>query len=247
MGGVKPDPDAPAKMDIALADLTHSRILPFNFPEDMKMAKVLEIARTLPANYKPPGRHKISGMLLNTLYDENWKSNMSSLLKESRDFGLAVFGDGATIVKTPLINFLVAGVNNNFAQLDIVDCTEHCAATKKKDAKYIATLAKPLIKKIEAETDQFGRNHKGVVDMVLFDGASNVQKGGEMICIAHPRITLVHGAEHVASLFFSDCFKRFQSICNYQTWQRSYGTSLAPQDTLPRPRSTHIQRSTIKG
>ncbi len=43
-------------------------------------------------------------------------------------------------------------------------------------------------------------------DMVVFDGASNVQKGGEVICAKFPKCTVVHGTEHVASLFMGEIF-----------------------------------------
>ena len=43
--------------------------------------------------------------------------------------------------------------------------------------------------------------------MVYFDGASNVQKAGKALAAAYPRVTSLHGAEHVVSLFFSDISK----------------------------------------
>jgi hypothetical protein len=65
-------------------------------------------------------------------------------------------------------------------------------------------------------------DHRGVVDLVLFDGASNVQNAGKLVSITYPRITVVHGAEHVVSLFFKDiftimpvlqCFSQFLQQC----------------------------------
>ena len=44
-------------------------------------------------------------------------------------------------------------------------------------------------------------------DLVVFDGASNVQKAGRILSIVFPRVTCIHGAEHVLSLFFDDIFK----------------------------------------
>ena len=44
-------------------------------------------------------------------------------------------------------------------------------------------------------------------DMCAFDGASNVQKAGKIISVYFPRLTCIHGAEHVVSLFFDDVFK----------------------------------------
>ena len=44
-------------------------------------------------------------------------------------------------------------------------------------------------------------------DLVAFDGASNVQKAGRILSIVFPRVTCIHGTEHVLSLFFDDVFK----------------------------------------
>jgi hypothetical protein len=45
---------------------------------------------------------------------------------------------------------------------------------------------------------------------VLFDGASNVQNAAKLVSITYPRITVVHGTEHVVSLFFKDIFTKMQ-------------------------------------
>jgi hypothetical protein len=73
-----------------------------------------------------------------------------------------------------------------------------------KDAKYIAGLLKPIISRIDETKDPNNQktDHQQVVDLLLFDGASNVQNA------AYPRITVVHGAEHVVSLFFRDIFTK---------------------------------------
>ena len=62
---------------------------------------------------------------------------------------MSISGDGTTIKSVPLVNDLAAGVNNPFALLNIADCTSHMAAGGKKDAKYIAQIVQPLIKKME--------------------------------------------------------------------------------------------------
>ncbi len=43
--------------------------------------------------------------------------------------------------------------------------------------------------------------------MVDVDGASNVQKGGGVISAKFPKCTVVHGTEHVASLFLGEIFQ----------------------------------------
>jgi hypothetical protein len=67
-------------------------------------------------------------------------------------------------------------------------------------------------------------DHLGVVDLVLFDGASNMQNAGKLVSITHPDITVVHGAEHVDSLFFKDIFTKmpvFQCLSQFSKWCRN--------------------------
>ena len=46
----------------------------------------------------------------------------------------------------------------------------------------------------------------GLVDLVLFYGASNVVKAGKLLAINYPCITSLHAAEHGVSLFFRDVY-----------------------------------------
>ena len=52
------------------------------------------------------------------------------------------------------------------------------------------------------------KTYSGLVDLVFFDGASNVQNAGKILRAFNPRITVGHGAEHVVSLFFSDVYTK---------------------------------------
>ena len=57
------------------------------------------------------------------------------------------------------------------------------------------------------------------MDLVFFDGASNVQNAGRILSARYPRITVGHGAEHVVSLFFSDVFNKipeFEILSNFE-------------------------------
>jgi hypothetical protein len=95
-------------------------------------------------SYTPPYRKKKAGPLLDDIYQSTYDEQMRSLLKESKVFGIALFGNGATIQKVPLMIFLGSSPNNPFALLDIVDCTSEMAKGGKKDAKYIAGLLKHI-------------------------------------------------------------------------------------------------------
>jgi hypothetical protein len=119
--GPKTNPNAPAMMDVVLADFLHSHCLPFALAEDPKLLEMIQVVRSLGPNYKPPRRELIGGKYLNAIYMESWKEQMTLLLSEARIFGVTVFGNGATIKSIALVNVLAAGINNPFALLDIVD------------------------------------------------------------------------------------------------------------------------------
>ena len=107
---------------------------------------------------------------------------------------------------------LVSCVSNPFALLEIADCTAHLAKGGKKDAKYIAKIIMPLIQLIESEEDMHKKKYSGLIELVFFDGASNVQNAGEILRAFNPRITVGHGAEHVVSLFFADVYTKVTSF-----------------------------------
>ncbi len=150
----------------------------------------------------------MAGPLLDNIYQSTYDEQMRFLLKESKVFGIELFGNGATIHKVPMMIFLGSSQNNPFALIDIVDCTSEMAMGEKRDAKYIAGLLKAIISQIEQTKDPNNQktDRRGVVDRVLFDGASNVQNARKLVSIIYPHITVGHGAEHVVSLFFKDIF-----------------------------------------
>jgi hypothetical protein len=147
--GTKHDPHATEQMDIAIADFIFSNGLPISLVECAKFKKVIQSARHIFPKYTPPYRKKIAVPLLDNIYQSTYDEQMRSLLKESKVFGIALFGDGATILKVPMMILLGSRPNNPFALLDIVDCTSEMAKGGKKDAKYIAGLLKPNISQIE--------------------------------------------------------------------------------------------------
>jgi hypothetical protein len=48
---------------------------------------------------------------------------------------------------------------------------------------------------------------KEMTDVFYFDGASNVQKAGQVLEVIFPRTYCFHGGKHVVSLFFDDLAK----------------------------------------
>ncbi len=69
----------------------------------------------------------------------------------------------------------------------------------KKNAPYIAELFEGKVMEYNPQ--------RLCTDVFYFDGASNVQKDGEVLMAKFPRSFCFHGGEHVVSLFFSSIAK----------------------------------------
>jgi hypothetical protein len=190
------------RMDIAVTNFMHSHMLPFSLTECPKFLKLLNMATSLGTGYLPPDQRKMSGPLLDMLYDSNKEEMIKNLLLESKIYGMTIFGDGATITNVPLMNILATSPNNPFALLEIVDCTDQMAKGGKKDAKFLSGIVRPLIMWLEA------RAKSNIIDLIMFDGASNVQLAAKIVARYHPRIIVCHGIEHVIALFFSDVYNK---------------------------------------
>ncbi|KAL3766558.1 hypothetical protein ACHAWU_007798, partial [Discostella pseudostelligera] len=205
------DPSAAGRLNVAIADFLHSNCLSFSLAECPKLKAIITLAKNVHKDYKPPTRQAIGGPFLDSLFESYWNQQMKSLLLESDIFGVTVFGDGATIQKVPLVNVMAAGVHNPSALLDIEDCTDHLAKGGKKDARYLALeVAKPIITRLDLENPDGMAS--GAVDLIMFDGASNVQNAGRILNALDPRITVGHGAEHVVSLLFADCYSKIDAF-----------------------------------
>lgn len=195
-----PNPNADSKLTMAIADFVHSCGLPFRIISDRKFHTVLNLARATSTSFVPPSRQSVATDLLDLNYDAYVKTHYEKLYKDIDTFGISFYGDGATIKKLPLINVLASGSHIPACVIEIVDCSTHIQNGGKKDASFISSLFRPHIDKMEQE-------NPNCIDVVYFDGASNVQKAGLVLQAKYPRIVVMHGAEHVISLFFNDIFK----------------------------------------
>ena len=112
----------------------------------------------------------MTGNLLDGLYQSAYSKEIESLLKQSKQFGVALFGDGATNKKVPLMNLLASSPNNSFALLGIVDCSSEMAYGGNKNAKYIAGLIKPItiISQIEKTKDPHCKRILITVELLIF-------------------------------------------------------------------------------
>ncbi len=103
--GTKHDPHATDWMDIAIADFIFSNRLPISLVECPKFNKLISAQGTFLQKYSPPYRKKTAGQLLDNIYQSTYDEQMRSLLKESKVFGIVLFGNGATIQKIPMMIF----------------------------------------------------------------------------------------------------------------------------------------------
>ena len=136
------------------------------------------------------------GELLQLNYENTYHCNKMTIMKDARTFGIAWLGDGATIKHMPLLNMLALCGEEPPVVISIFDCSDHMSEGGKKDAQYIGQLFKDKVAEFDPTTT--------CTDAFFFDGASNVQKAGEILCATYPRAFCFHGGEHVLSLFFSD-------------------------------------------
>jgi len=195
----KPSDRSHLEMDWAIASLIIQGGRPFNLVEDPLFQDCLKRYRAVRNDYQLPNRKKISKEYLNLMYDGRRKWSIDQLQKEASVFGIALYGDGATIHKTPFVNIMGCGGHISNAVLEIHDCSKQMAEGGKKDAEFISSLVQKQMEEIDPQ--------KEFVDLVIFDGASNMQKAGRVLQQYNPKITTIHGGEHVVSLFFSDVSK----------------------------------------
>jgi hypothetical protein len=108
------------RMDIAVANFIHSHMLSFSLTECPTFLKLLNTANSLGTGYLPPDRRKMSGPLLDMLYNTNKEEMIKNLHLESKIFGVTIFGDGATITNVPLMNMQALTIRLHCLRLLIV-------------------------------------------------------------------------------------------------------------------------------
>lgn len=91
-----------------LFDNCHYLALLFSHAEDLVFNRVLQNARATNHKYEPPKRHQVAVSLLHAQFASYQKHSLEDLLSDADTNGLGIFRNGATIVKTPMMNVLQA-------------------------------------------------------------------------------------------------------------------------------------------
>lgn len=192
--GGKNSPQAELELSMSIGHFLIAHSLPLSLGNCMLFKRILVRARSVNSNYKPPDKNKTSGPILNSLYTSYREAEVTKLLTDAHIFGLAIMSDGATICTTPNVNVIGCGEHNPGCVLDVIDCSEHMSSGGTKNADYLAEKTIPLMREIDP--------NGMLIDMMLFDGASNVQKAGEILAKYFPRSSVGHCPLHVVSLVF---------------------------------------------
>ncbi len=140
----KRNPVAEEELSLTIAHYLAAHSLPFSHAEDPLFNRILKKAWATNHKYEPPKRHQVAGNLLDAHFASYQKNGMESLLADVDTYGVAIFGDGATIVRTPMMNILASSPNNPSCVLDVIDCSKHMLHGGKKDAWFIAKKSYPL-------------------------------------------------------------------------------------------------------
>ena len=184
---------------MAIADFFHCENISDVVVETPRFKRMVHVLSKIGSDFEIPKRKQIGGPLLDLNFQTKYNDNKTNLLKNANVFGLSFLGDGATVKRMPLTNILGACADTPPITVSIQDCTKHLQQGGKKDASYVAEMFDDIVK----EFDPNGT----LTDAFFFDGASNVQKAGEILVAKHPHSFCFHGGEHVLSLFFASLSK----------------------------------------
>jgi len=171
-----------AIVEMAIANFFHCENIPDAVAELSRFKRLVKVCRHVVGDdFVVPDSKKNGGELLDINYEKTYNLNKAKaeLIREAQVFGFAWMGDGTTIHKMPLMNILALnGTSTPPMTVSIHDCTKHMEVGGKKDATFIAELFE--VKVLEYDPQLL------CTDVFYFDGASNVQKAGEILMEKFP-------------------------------------------------------------
>ena len=87
-----------------------------------------------------------------------------------------------------MLNILDSGKNTPVAVFKIIYCQGHLADGNKKYGTFICNQCLNHMKEVDPT--------KTLSDIVMFDGALNVQLAGRLFKVHYPKLTVMRGVEH---------------------------------------------------
>ena len=180
------------EVDGALSDffdglgIAHSKI-------DSPLAKKCFAAiKNAPRDWKPPSSATLRGNLLDAQFQVDQDERTRALEHVGvQKFGLTVTTDGATIHKSPLLNFiLLCVVWPKAFFLKCADCTKHLAGGGAKDAEYVTTLMIASIRALPRPR---------YLDLIITDGAGDMTKFRRLIVAIFPWLYTIWCVSHIVN------------------------------------------------
>ena len=135
------NPKAEGELSLTSSHYLTAHSCPFSHAKDPLFHRVLQKVRTTNHKYITPKRHQVTGTLFDAhfaCYQKNW---MEALLSR-------IIVDGATIVRTPMMNIMASSPNNPSCVLDVVDQSKQMIQGGKTDVWYIAKNILPIMKRM---------------------------------------------------------------------------------------------------
>ena len=185
------------------------------------------------AEYKIPYRNDIGGCLLKESAAVYKQSNFDEVTKDGTKLGYTDQGDGAAVIKRPLLNSYVMNGNYYPIVLCIRDCSEHLVVGGSKNCTYIAQVFTELVKHCDPKSAK-----RTDWDLFYVDDATNVHKAGRILEVRFPCTTCLYSGKHILALLFSKVAKiplirvrymlLFSAISGVLLIELSFSTSAAP-------------------
>jgi hypothetical protein len=100
--------------------------------EDHLFTRMLKHIQQCGSSYKPPTWYEIGCTLLDSTFETYYEEELKKLMEDISIYGASIYGDGATVKGTPLINVMASSPNNPACVLDIMDCTGHQQAVGRR-------------------------------------------------------------------------------------------------------------------
>jgi len=192
-----------ARAEMAIADFFHAQNIPDAVVESPEFKRLVRQCRLVDSTFVLPSKKKIGGELLDINFENIKEINKTNLLKEAAVFGVVIMGDGATIHRMPLLNILaMSGTTPRFECRYIRLYSSHGLGGGRRMQRTLQIFLRPT--RLRNTTPII--NHQ-LMDVFYFDGASNVQKAGQVLMAKYPHTFCYHGGKHVVALFFTSLSK----------------------------------------
>lgn len=112
---------------------------------------------------------EVGGSILKAIYESYYDEQVAKLMEDAD-----LYGDGAMIKTTPLINVIASSPSNPSCVLNVIDCSKHMIKGGVKGTKFISLK----MLKVNSNITNLGKQD---FIQILFNGALNLVKAGEIM------------------------------------------------------------------